>query len=249
MYKMIHMILFLFHIFLRSLTPSQQLFTSSNFWQSQGWNIYQREWFQSKGSLRPDAFKAELRLCSQKWANEPDDVRESFEDKANYEQYLREEAMKQPFTSKKGTACQGNGLGQAAFDAVSELCPKALKKISQPRLVETYRRYQLSDSWSESSGGLSSADGCLRVDLIDLDTPQKDIKHLISRALDSPLQPSRYDLDLDDPDWHHETCWEVWGHCHKKAHAQLARNFVRSFKQFLAMSILAASSCSGVEEF
>ena len=105
-------------------------------------------------------------LCSQQWASEPDDVRNSFTDKANYEQYLREEAMKQPFASKKGSSLpkQQSWLGQL-FDAVSELCPKALKKISQPRLVETYRRYASSDSWSEASLGLSSADGCLRVDL------------------------------------------------------------------------------------
>ena len=198
--------------------------------------------------MPPDAFKAEIRLCSQKWASEPDDVRESYADKANYEQYLRDEAMKQPFTSKKGPACQGNTLGEAAFDAASELCRKALKKISQPRLVETFRRYAFSDSWSESSAGLSSADGCLRVDLIDLDTPQKDIKQLMSTALGSPAPPPRFDLEVDDPDCHHETCWEVWGHCVKKAHAQLARNFVRSFKHFLAVSILASSSGFGVVE-
>eukprot|EP00435_Cladocopium_sp_Y103_P062013 s45_g23.t1 len=195
--------------------------------------------------MAPDAFKAEISLCSQQWAREPDDVRESFTDKANYEQYLREEAMKQPFASKKD-ACQGNSLGEAAFDAVSELCPKALKKISQARLVETYRRYASSDFWSESSGGLSSADGCLRVDLIDLDTTQKEIKHLMSTALDSPVPPPSFDLEADDLDCHHETCWETWGHCVKKAHAQLARNFVRSFKHFLAASILAASFGQGL---
>ncbi|CAK9063911.1 Putative E3 ubiquitin-protein ligase HERC1, partial [Durusdinium trenchii] len=195
-----------------------------------GWNIFQREWFQGRPPVPPGEYAAEVRRCGKEWARVSEDVRSSFQDKAVLEQSLREEAMKQPFPSKHG---KPDDLGGAAFDAVSELCPKAVKKISQPRLVQTYNRYSHSDMWSTSSMGLASADGCLRLDLIDTETPDKDIQSHMATAFHNPAPACESDIEEELPGCHHETCWEAFGHCQRKIHAVLARKFVRSLKYFL----------------
>ncbi|CAK8986173.1 unnamed protein product [Durusdinium trenchii] len=185
----------------------------------------------------PGEYAAEVRRCGKEWARVSEDVRSSFQDKAVLEQSLREEAMKQPFPSKHG---KPDDLGGAAFDAVSELCPKAVKKISQPRLVQTYNRYSHSDMWSTSSMGLASADGCLRLDLIDTETPDKDIQSHMATAFHNPAPACESDIEEELPGCHHETCWEAFGHCQRKIHAVLARKFVRSLKYFLTNGISPA---------
>lgn len=196
--------------------------------------MYQREWFQGKPPVSPRTYKQEVRKCSEKWATESQDVKASFQDKAAYEQYVRNEAMKQPFASKEGP----QDLGRACFDAVAELAPKALKKLSQARVVETYRRYDKSEMWSQVAMGLGSADGCLRLDLIDSETRSKEISKLLSEAMHSPAPAPEFDCEADLPGCFHSTCWEAWGHCRRKPHSALAKKFVKSFKDFVAAGIL-----------
>ena len=202
-----------------------------------GWNMYQREWFQGKPPVSPKAYKSEVGKCSLQWAAEPPDVKESFENKAAYEQYLRDEAMKQPFESKKGV----KDLGRAGFDAASELAPKALKKISQARVVETYSRYDKSELWSQSSMGLASADGCLRLDLIDSESRSREISKFLTEGMHAPPPQLEHNFEDSPPGCFDDTCWDVFGHCRKRAHVALAKKLVKSFKDFVASGILVAN--------
>ena len=187
--------------------------------------------------MPPEEYKAEIQRCAAKWKLESPEAKKAYESKAAYEQCLRNEAMKQPLSSKISVD-DGQDLGNAAFDAASELRPKALKRISKPRLVETFRRFMDSDMWGQVAMGLASSDGCLRLDLIDVQTPLHDVARHMSVNFHGPA-PLEGNLEEAIPGCHDETCWEMWGHCARKPHAELAKKFVRTFKHFCTQGILA----------
>ena len=220
---------------------------------ARGWNIYQREWLQGK-LVKPEEYRLEVRRAGAQWAREPPEVKEAYQDKAEYEQCVRNEAMKQPLLPKS-TCSASPILGSAAWDAASELNQSALKKLSKARLVETYRQYADSEMWHDSGLSLASADGCLRLDLIDVKTCDKDILSVINSALHEsatvpgfvdPVEDARHQQN----GLHHETCVESFGHCKRKPHTVLATRFVKNFNRFLsqgasAMFVLALE-CSQV---
>lgn len=162
-------------------------------------------------------------------------MKAAWNDKANYEQYLRDEAKLQPFSSKLDTTPV---LGNAAFDAASTLGTvggsNALKRISRPRLIETYRRFSDSEMWGTSGLGLSSADGCLRLDLLDLQSPESAVVDTMWKAMHSLPGSTSGSGEHPDGGLHHDTCHSVFGHCQRRAHATLAKKMVKNFNQFFS---------------
>lgn len=181
--------------------------------------------------LRPTEYKRAVRECAISWRNECADVREAFEDKAAYEQSVREEAKRQPLPAK----IKQTSHGEAAFDAAALLGPKALEKISIHRLVVSYRDYMQSSMWGLSGLGLASSDGCLRLDSIDLATPDKDLCEAMDIALRQPAEQPHSEEKFA----RFQTCQDQWGHCKGKLHTALAAQFVKNFGHLYNAGILA----------
>lgn len=179
-------------------------------------------------------FKEELRKCANQWARESEVVKNAFHDKANYEENLRAEASRQPFKSKLHET-DATPLGTAAFDAASQLCKKSLQRVFSARLVSTYKQFSDSDMWRQPGLSLASSDGCLRLDYIDLDARRSHIENVVQEAFHDEIAEHPFSFeDEGAAGFHHETCFDLLGHCHRKPHTALAKKFVKSFDAFLA---------------
>ena len=201
--------------------------------------MFQREWFQHS-SIAPEDCQEEVRRCATCWREASAEVKVAYSDKARFEQSLREEAARQPFNPRVGKPT----LGNAAFDAASQLNHKSQKKVSLPRLVETYNRFANSGFWASSGLGLASADGCLKLEAIDLDSTAASIKEVIQTAFHEPVpEQDTNNFAQDPPGLHHHTCHQTFGHCRKKAHTALACKFVQNFNSFFGTGPLSSRWC------
>ena len=185
--------------------------------------------------LTPREYTEEVRGCSKSWRELDQSAKDAFEAKARHEQYTRQEAASQPLKSKYDRV--GPSFGDASFDAAAELGTKALRKIRLPRLVSTYREFSQTDLWATAGLGLASADGCLSLDRIDLVSTDKEVVAKMRAALHEPATSS-VDLDAEDHvGLHHQTCFQVFGHCRELPHGEVARKYVMNFEQFLSDGI------------
>eukprot|EP00438_Fugacium_kawagutii_P000563 Skav206451 [mRNA] locus=scaffold230:72031:80449:- [translate_table: standard] len=158
-----------------------------------GWNVFQRKWFEKK-QVHPDDWKKEIKSCSRAWQGLGPQSREPYRAEAAHEQELRNQAMLEPF------ACKSDGKTRNADDA-SELASAGLRKnslrhVAESRTIQTYKQFHdrsqgMFDCWN---AGIADADGCLRLDHINLDISQKELEAKWSHALHSPVEQAPEDI-------------------------------------------------------
>ena len=158
------------------------------------------------------------------------DEKEAYTAKAAEENNLRTEAMHQPFESKAGP----HSLGEAGFDAARSLCKNALKTISYHRLLATYSRYKGSGTWGEFDAGLSSSEGAMPLDAIDLEKTHESIAETWSKF----VGPASYNQhSIDDVDaakcLHHSVCGQGHGLCKSAPFYKPACKFAESFHHLI----------------
>lgn len=103
-----------------------------------GWNVFQREQLKDAGSLDPVAYKNVLSQISSRWKQLSDDVRDSFEVQAQFEQVQRERVSEAPL-----------GLKGSSKSEVENLVGRsALKKLSVGRLQHNLERFANHSLWS-----------------------------------------------------------------------------------------------------
>lgn len=157
--------------------------------------------------------------------------------RAAEEQALRESAALEPFSAKE----QGSGRpasSEVDGTAADLLCRNAKKTISKKRVIATYGRYKDCSEWQEHDGGLSSADGALRLDLIDLVSTDDKI-HLawawteFARSL--PDLPQEWkDTSANEDRMHHSVCHVERGICKLNPFAGSATKLVHSFADLVS---------------
>jgi hypothetical protein len=206
-----------------------------------GWNIFQRQWFQ-KRQVDPDTWKEELGLCSTAWSRLSARDKEKFEAEAAHEQGLREEAAMQPFQSKSDKSKGWRKLGNASFDAASAIPRSGLRAVSRARLQATYKGFCEDDVWSTWNGGISSAEGCLKLDLIDLNSTDLDISASWSKVFKDPVDGSRLWQSESVEGCKHDVCQALHGVCSKMPHVKLASNFVLTMHRLISDGFLESSS-------
>lgn len=194
--------------------------------------MFQRKWFQNK-QLDPEAWKREIGECSAAWKRSNKMEREVFEAQAAYEQGQKEEALMQPFPSRDSKKKGETRLGNASFDATSGMRKKAVRAVSRERLQTTYKAFRGSDNWAMWNGGISSSEGCLKLDLIDRESGQEEIQKSWSLAFQEPIKTPVWS-DEQLAGCKHDVCAAFHGTCSKKPHVKLASLFVSALHNLIA---------------
>ena len=186
--------------------------------------------------LNKNEWTQAVRELGQKWRALGADVRERYEAEAKHEDGLREEAMRQPFQSKKDKATGNVRLGDAAFNAAADLKRKTMKKISGSRLSKTFAEYEGSKAWESWNGGLACAAGCLKLDLINMSSTAEEIQEKWDSATTRPVsEPAFWASDWkQNQEVHHAVCHSLCGHCVSDSHTKVAQNLVGSLHQLIA---------------
>ena len=187
--------------------------------------------------LEPGSWKSKLQSCSQAWKQMSESEQDPYMARAAEEQALRESAALEPFSAKE----QGSGRpasSEVDGTAADLLCRNAKKTISKKRVIATYGRYKDCSEWQEHDGGLSSADGALRLDLIDLVSTDDKI-HLawawteFARSL--PDLPQEWkDTSANEDRMHHSVCHVERGICKLNPFAGSATKLVHSFADLVS---------------
>lgn len=128
-----------------------------------GWNCFQREAMSGK-QLSPGVWKDHQAECSSRWKQLSTEEREVYEARAVEEQALREAAAKEPFPSKVPAS------GPAQDEAASLLTRNAKKSVAKQRVMVSYQKFRSAEEWASFDAGVFSADGCLPLDCIDIDS-------------------------------------------------------------------------------
>ena len=186
--------------------------------------------------IQPAMWKREQAKCSKAWKNLDKDGQEPFAAQAQHETGLREEAMLQHLPSKSNIASgQQPALIKASFDAASALSRNAQKKVSKARLFQTFSTYASSSEWSDFNGGISGSEGCLRLDLIDLSTPDDTISSNWAASLQTQVNAGNWQ-DSDQGELHHSVCHCQYGGCKTDMSVHLPRvcKFVSSYHALVA---------------
>lgn len=185
-----------------------------------------------------------VRELGQKWRALGADVRERYEAEAKHEDCLRQEAMRQPFQSKKDKATGNVRLGDAAFDAAADLKRKTMKKISGSRLSKTFAEYEGSKEWEGWNGGIACAAGCLRLDLINMSSTAEEIEEKWASATAQLVSdPAFWASDWKkNQEVHHSVCHSRCGHCASDSHTKVAEILVGSLHQLISKGIWARCS-------
>lgn len=199
--------------------------------------MYQRKWFKEK-QLSPENWKQELRQCATSWSQLDKSGRDAFEAEAAFEQGQREEAMLQPFQSKGDIARKESKLGLAAYDAAAGLSRKSLKSVSRARVQATYAGFRGTQDWAEWNGGLASSEGCLKLDLINLDMVDEDIGKQWSDVTRKPVDKTLWTEERVE-ECKHDVCKGLFGICSKMPHVKLAASFVSAMHAHIASGCLA----------
>ena len=159
--------------------------------------------------------------------------RDAFEAQAAERSGLREEAMRQPFPSAKGTVL----LGDAAFDAASRLPRSSLKRVSLNRLLVTYQNYKTHACWSEFDCGLATADAALSLDAIDLAVSQDSLDEKWDTFTEPAGRIEPLDKGLAEC-LHHRACGGGSGLCKQEPCIEVAGKFAHSLHRFIAEGAL-----------
>ena len=200
---------------------------------SQGWNIFQRDWMQGR-QIQPAMWKREQAKCSKAWKKLGRDGQEPFAARAQHETGLREEAMLQSLPSKSHIAAgQQPAFNGASFDAASALSRNAQKKVSKARLFQTFSNYASSSEWSDFNGGIAGSEGCLRLDLIDLSTPDDTISSKWAASIQNQVSTDHWQ-DADQGDLHHSVCHCQYGGCKNDMSVPRVSKFVSSYHALVA---------------
>lgn len=163
-------------------------------------------------------WKAEQAQCSRMWSEASQETKAVFHAKAREENNIREEASQQPFLSKSLKADPSDKslpdkIAPAAFDAAELLGRKAQVAVSRQRVFATYKRFKGAECWADHDAGLSTADGALSLDLIDLQTLDTSIEKQWE-SFACPETTSKWVPDADC-EIHHSTCWASNSCCKK----------------------------------
>ena len=195
-----------------------------------GWNVYQRKWFQKK-SLSPAQWKERQQDCVKAWKKLTPKEREPFIAEAAVETGSRREGTKQLFpSSRDDSTIRGN----VAWDAVKDLSRNAAKKISLHRIVATRTNFENDPAWADWNGGIASAEGCLHLDRIDLETRNEDIYARWKSAVQDPVPQALWmEKDAQTEHVHHQVCQALHGTCQSSPGIELAKKFVDAFHRFV----------------
>eukprot|EP00438_Fugacium_kawagutii_P029570 Skav206293 [mRNA] locus=scaffold5870:4298:11540:+ [translate_table: standard] len=204
-----------------------------------GWNIFLREHVQGQ-QRDPDDWTAVQDRCKRIWANMSVEKRAEYEAAASAENHIRTEACLQPFQPKLKLASMKDEpvLGDAAFNAASMLSRNALKAVSRHRSLTTYARYKSSELWGHHDAGLATADGCLDLDLIDLEANEETLLgqwNIFRKSVPKKLPPL-------NPELHHQTCWTRHGSCKKDFQKNMVERLVSSLDSHLSSGLLSLGS-------
>lgn len=202
--------------------------------------MFQRKWFQSK-QVKPREWKKEIQKCSKEWKALASHEHELFSAEACREQHAREEVQRQSFPSKADRLEGRVRLGDAAFDAAAELSKKSRKTVSRARVQTTYSIFHSCPKWALWNGGISSAEGCLKLDLVDMKTPEEVIVSNWEDVLGHRVQEVAGCDDQQVEDCHHDVCHGVHGVCCTAPYTKLAKNYVAAVNRLVSDGDLAAN--------
>ena len=129
--------------------------------------------------------------------------------------------------------------GQAAWDAAQDLSRNALKKISLQRVHATYQQFQEDNAWDFWNGGIACAEGCLRLDCIDLQKDNDELGRMWKSAVEEPI-PNELWVEKDSrvEQVHHQVCHALHGSCESATDTQLSKKFVDSLHRLIASGVL-----------
>ena len=119
------------------------------------------------------------------------------------------------------------------------LSGKAMKSISRQRSVSSYSQFKDSKWWDELSLGLSCADGILKLDDVDVVTPEANLLQEF-RQFSQGASEKHLFQDLGDEergDVHHKAC--LAGECDSDSVASTARRLVWCMARMLKRGALA----------
>lgn len=165
-----------------------------------------------------------------------DASREPYEAEAAHEQGLRDQARLEPF------ACKSD-LKTGNADHASELASAGLRKnslrhVAESRTIQSYKQFcdQSQSMFKCWNAGIADADGCLRLDHVNLDMDRKDLEAKWSHALHSPVEELP---EVTGTDCHHQVCHELHSCCVKSPHVKLASQYVQAMNRALTEGSLA----------
>lgn len=195
--------------------------------------------------LAPHEWRARQSECSRAWRALTAEGRAPFELKAAHEQHLRDDAMMQPF-KPSGCALPAEG-GDQGSDPVAQLKRNALSKVSKHRLLNTYQNFKDLSGWDNLCGGLACADGALRLDKLDLESSEFDLRSKWAAFVEDSHNPLKFEAsDKDNPyRVHHSVCHHSFGQCMKSPNLTLACKFVHSLAGLLNDGALVSQTSDG----
>ena len=193
-----------------------------------GWNIFQREWMAGQ-QLEPAQWKLKQHECSQKWKTMSEAEKDRFVAAAAEEEGRRSDAALEAWPSKRAPST----------DEGVQLPRGAMKLVSRQKTIVTYRNFKESPWWDELGYGLSTADGVLRLDDIDLKQTDREMSEKFAGFV-KPVNelPEQMHFE-DDPSVHHTAC--QFGECQSHTSALFASRFVNSMADQLTTGALPAS--------
>lgn len=146
------------------------------------------------------------------------------------EQALRENAMHEPLPSKEEVGVQPEP------NASQKLCRNAKKAVSKQQMMNSYMRFQSAPEWSEVDAGLASAEGALKLNYVDVDSTDFEIKQRWDTFVQpvSDLQDCFPNPSPGDQQFHHSMCYQDnGGLCASTPHLPLIRALVHSMAAFV----------------
>ena len=190
-----------------------------------GWNIFLRE-FMAGQQLEPVQWKLKLQECGQTWKNMSAAQRDRYVAAAAEEEGRRSDAALEPWDSKCAPST----------NAGPQLSRGAMMLLSRQKTVVTYHNFKESPWWDELGYGLSTADGVLRLDDIDLKKTDREMSEKFAQFV-KPVNelPEQMRFD-DDPSLHHTAC--QLGECASHKSSLLATKFVNSMADQLNAGVL-----------
>ena len=134
----------------------------------------------------------------------------------------------------------------AAAESLKRLSRSGLKKVSKARVLASMQRFSAAPLWQGSGLGVSSADGCIALEKIDVQTPDDEIREAMVSILHDP-QHAALAADLlaeggSESGVHHETCQAKCDICCQDPNRELCDKYVADVHRKLAAGELSSGS-------
>ena len=195
--------------------------------------------------LDPVAWRRMQKQVSHQWRGMDESQKEPFLAKAAAEQALRENTAHKPLAAKRPPSLvERNGEAEIAeaadADSFDSLPRNALKTLSRQRTMLTYSRFKNASDWEIHDGGICCADGAIKLDLIDVSTPDEQVQREWD-VFAKPADPLPKEWAHVDGQLHHQTCHaEFGGLCRSSPFLRLTTQFVHAMSDHVTVGPLAA---------